>query len=196
MALEARTSQNYVRNYFADIEGPRPLFAINTSLSCSLLGGGALLLVFVVTCARQLHLKTTLFLWAQSAMLAFLSFDDRFQVHERLGKRIGIDDSLIIAAWGVLEAGLLLSLARRVDIPLRSAVYVAIGVVFYAVMLGCDGLLASDMPMRLSIEDLSKSWACAMFFAASWTLARFHLQLDPQARTLADWLAVRGKVTA
>lgn len=48
LVVEANTSQDFVRHYFSDIEGPRPFFAVNTTLSTFLLTGAAMLLVFVV----------------------------------------------------------------------------------------------------------------------------------------------------
>lgn len=188
LMIEARTSQQFVRHYFSDIEGPRPLFAINTTMSCFLLAGGAMLLLFCVAPGRPgLGRRTRAFLWSQAAMLAFLAFDDRFQLHEALAYRIGIGDHFIMAGWAVLEAVLILSLARRADIPVRSALLVAGGCLFFGIMMVFDAIIPHDMIMRLSIEDLAKSWAAALFFAASWCLARYQLGLDPGTATLKDW---------
>ncbi|WP_144243856.1 hypothetical protein [Sphingopyxis sp. MWB1] len=120
-------------------------------------------------------------------MLSFLAFDDRFQLHEALAYRIGIGDHFIMAAWALIEAGLILALARRIDIPLRAALLAAAGVMFFGVMMIFDAVVPHDMLLRLSIEDLAKSWAAALFLTGSWCLARYHLGLDRAAATLADW---------
>jgi hypothetical protein len=188
LAIEASTSQDFVRHYFSDIEGGRPFFAINTTLSTLLLVGASILLVFAATSGEiTMPREARLLMWTQAGMLAFLGFDDRFQLHEALAYRIGIGDHFIMATWAVIEAGLLLALARPDQIPVRSFVLVTGGCAFFAVMMLFDAVLPHDMFLRLSIEDLAKSWAAAFFFIAAWCLARFHLGLDPHAQTLADW---------
>lgn len=185
---EARTSQDFIRHYFSDIEGPRPFFAVNTTLSSFLLAGAAMLLGFAATSGREeLAPRTRAFLWSQAGMLSFLAFDDRFQLHEALAYRVGIGDHFIMAAWALIEAALILMLARRIDIPLRAALLVAGGVIFFGVMMVFDAIVPHDMILRLSIEDLAKSWAAALFLAGSWCLARYHLGLDRAEMTLAEW---------
>ena len=192
LAIEAGTSQDFVRHYFSDIEDGRPFFAINTTLSTFLLVGASILLVFAATSGVvAMPREARLLMWTQAGMLAFLGFDDRFQLHEALAYRIGIGDHFIMATWAVIEAGLLLALARLDQIPARSFALVAVGCAFFAVMMLFDAVLAHDMFLRLSIEDLAKSWAAALFFAAVWCLTRFHLGLDPHAPTLADRRRIR-----
>lgn len=188
LAVEAGTSQDFVRHYFSDIEDGRPFFAVNTTLSTFLLAGAAILLVFAATSgALDMPRDARLLMLTQAGMLAFLGFDDRFQLHEALAYRIGIADHFIMAAWAVIEAGLLIALARLDQIPLRSFLLVTIGCVFFSVMMLFDAVLPHDMFLRLSIEDLAKSWAAALFFAAAWCLARFHLNFDPRTKTVADF---------
>ncbi|MCP4210963.1 MAG: hypothetical protein GY764_05730, partial [Halieaceae bacterium] len=45
LAIEANTSQAFVRNYFSDIEGEAPFYGINTSISVFFLWATALLFV-------------------------------------------------------------------------------------------------------------------------------------------------------
>ena len=187
IALEFNTSQDYIRHYFSDIEGPRPFFAINTTLSTFLLAGGAMLLAFTASAGhRPISGRLGLFLWSQAGMLGFLAFDDRFQLHEALAYRIGIGDHFIMATWALIEAVLLLSLARLAEIPFRAFMLVAIGGAFFAVMMVFDAIVPHDMVLRLSLEDIAKSWAAALFFAGCWVLARFHLGFSQNVQTLAD----------
>ena len=44
------------------------------------------------------------------------------------------------------------------------------------------------MFLRLSIEDIAKSWAAACFFAAAWCLARFHIGIAADATTVGQWV--------
>ena len=190
LVVEANTSQDFVRHYFSDIEGPRPFFAVNTTLSTFLLTGAAMLLVFVVFSGKDdISSHAKWFFSSQALILSFLAFDDRFQLHEALAYRIGIADHFVMASWAVAEVGLVIAFAKLADITVRAAILVALGGVFFAVMMVFDAVVAHDMTMRLSIEDLAKSWAAALFFAASWHLARFHLGLEVHARSLATWLA-------
>ncbi|BDI60851.1 hypothetical protein [Qipengyuania nanhaisediminis] len=184
---EAATSQDYVRHYFADIDGGRPFLAINTTLSTLLLTGGAILLVFAATASGQPPVaRRTWLLWSQAGMLAFLAFDDRFQLQEALAYRIGVADHFIMICWAGIEAALILAFARRDSIPVRAFLLVAAGAGLFAIMMVFDALVAHDAFLRLSLEELAKSWAAAMFFAACWVMARFHCGFDREARTLAQ----------
>lgn len=186
LMVEASTSQDYVRHYFSDIEDGRPFFAINTSLSMMLLVAGAVLLAFAAALQKSAPAMSRWFLWSQVGMLCFLAFDDRFQLHEALAYRIGLADHFIMAAWAAIEIVLILSLARLERISVQSFAFVFAGGGCFVVMMLFDALMPHDMIMRLSIEDLAKSWAAALFFAGAWSLARFHLGLDEKASSLAD----------
>ncbi len=189
IAIELNTSQDYVRHYFSDIEGVVPFYAINTTLSTVLLAGAALLLVFsaLTNTASELR-RCRWLLISQAAMFGFLAFDERFQLHEALAWRIGIDDHFIMLFWAVAEAGLLVGLCRLDRVSVRTALLFAAGGAFSFVMMVFDTFVPHDKVLRLSIEDLAKTWAAASFLGAAWFAARFHLGLDPNDRTLADLL--------
>ena len=193
LAIEATTSQDFVRHYFSDIDGGRPFFAINTSLSMLLLVGGAVLLAFAATLQKSAPAMAKCFLLSQTGMLCFLAFDDRFQLHEALAYRIGIADHFIMAGWAAMEVGLILALARLDRISFQSFAFVFAGGCCFVVMMLFDAVMPHDLFMRLSIEDLAKSWAAALFFAASWSLARFHLGLADGAKSLADVMTKHRK---
>lgn len=187
LAVEWHTSQDFVRQYFTDIEGDVPFFAVNTTLSTFLLTGAAILLLFAACAGRRDGPAVAVwFLVTQAAMLAFLAFDDRFQLHEAIAYRVDIADHYVMALWAAIEVALLLGLTRLSFVPVRSAAFFVAGCTCFAVMMVFDALVPHDMVLRLSIEDLAKSWAAALFFAAAWFVARFHLGLDPDARTLGE----------
>ena len=196
LALEWNTSQDYVRHYFSDIEDGKPFFAINTTISTFLLLGCAMLLAFgALSGVRETVKGANLFAWSQAGMFAFLAFDDRFQLHEALAYRIGIADHFIMFTWAAVEVAFVALLARPRAIPVISAIYFVAGVFLFGFMMVFDALMPHAMPMRLSIEDLAKTWAAAGFFASAWFYARFQLGLDPAAKRLSDltaWQRVAG----
>ena len=87
MLIEVRTSQSYVRNFFADIEGPTAFHAVNTSLSVWLLLGAALLFAVSASCVRGvLSLRRARWLYlSQALMFLYFPIDDRFRIHESVG---------------------------------------------------------------------------------------------------------------
>lgn len=173
--LELRTSQDHVRPYFSDIEGDVMFHAVNTTLSVALLGGAALLLLFAGFSRRGAGEGARAFLLGQAAMFGLLAFDDRFQLHERLGYRLGIGDHYVMLVWAAAELGLLLLFWRPRHVTRRMTALFGAGAGLFAVMLGFDALVPHDMVLRLSIEDLAKTWGAAMFFAFAWEAARLHL---------------------
>lgn len=189
VAIELQTSQDYVRQYFTDIRGDVFLYAVNTTLSTFLLAGTALLLCFAAFAvpAGQFG-RTSWFHLGQAAMFGLLAFDDRFLLHETLGYRLEVDDHYVLLVWAALQ-GALLGLGRASCVTIWTAVLFAAGCAFFALMLAFDALVPHDMVLRLSIEDLAKSWGAALFLGAAWFAARFHCGLDPDEATLADWLA-------
>lgn len=190
LLVEWQTSQEFVRHYFSDIEKGRPFFAINTTLSAFLLLGAAILLVFAASSGVAETVKgAKLFAWSQAAMLSLLAFDDRFQLHEALAYRLEIADHFLMLTWAGIELILLAVLSRPMAVPMKAVGHFSAGVCLFVLMMVFDALVPHDMIMRLSIEDLAKSWAAAMFFASAWFFARFQLGLDPDVRTLDQFLA-------
>lgn len=185
LLVEWNTSQDDVRHYFTDIEGEVLFHGINTTLSAFLLAGSALLLGFAAL-ARQGHRlsRATLFLMAQAGLFLLLAFDDRFQLHERLGYRLGVGDHYVMVVWAAAQLAILLLLCRPRTVSLEAAaLFIAAGGCFVVMMI-FDVFVAHDAALRLSIEDLAKTWAAALFLAASWSLARFHLGLGRTDRSL------------
>ncbi|MEM8867458.1 MAG: hypothetical protein AAGC73_04240 [Verrucomicrobiota bacterium] len=103
-----------MRHYFDDIIGPKNFPAINTSLSCFLLGSEGLLylVAFHFQPARSPR-SQTIFLLSQAGIFFYLCLDDRFLLHEQFGNHSGIDDHYILLIVGLLELALLASLGRE-----------------------------------------------------------------------------------
>ena len=176
LGVEWQTSHAYVRQYFTDIEGDVMFFAVNTTLSVSLLASTALLLLFAAFADRsRIDPKAQPYLIGQGLMFGLLAFDDRFQLHERLGYRIDLPDHFIMAVWCLIEIMIIICLLKPRHISLSMASLFIAGSGFFAIMMFFDALMPRHMIMRLSIEDLAKTWAAAMYFAFAWQAARFHL---------------------
>lgn len=184
IAVELGSSQAAVRPYFADIEGSVPFFAVNTSLSASLLAGAALLLLFAYGNLHGAKLRVRAFLLAQSALFGLLAMDDRFQLHEIISYRLGLEgDHYVMLSWGLMELALLLSFFRIGDTSRGAMAMFAGAGLFAGIMLIFDIFVPSAMPLRLSIEDLAKTWGAAMFLGFSWQTAGFHLRSEARVRT-------------
>ncbi len=193
MGIELTTSQDFVRQYFTDIEGDVAFYAINTTLSTFLLAGAALLLMFAALSgdARE-QARARWFLISQAGMFAFLAFDDRFQLHEAIAYRIGIGDHFVMLAWVAIEAAFVFGLCRLNRVTLRMAALFVVACGFFTVMLVFDAVVPHDMILRLSIEDLAKTWAAALFLGTGWYAARFHIGFDRDDRTLAQVISGMG----
>src|SRR5687767_3585699 len=94
IGVELATSQDFVRNYFTDISGPVPFYAINTTLSVALLWATALLFVILIAYSesRPELAHERWFYFSQAAVFTLLGSDDRFLLHEKLAYRLGIGD--------------------------------------------------------------------------------------------------------
>ena len=166
--IEFATSQAHVRHYFSDVETSRPFFAINTTLSVSLLWGTALAFAFAARSAMRRGAQPAFYV-SQAALFWWLGFDDRFKVHERIGFRLDVGDHYVLLAVGAAQAASLALLGGRRHLHGRALWFLAAGVALSVAMLGLDALAPHDMRLRLSLEDLAKTWAAVAFFAFGWT---------------------------
>ena len=176
IGLEMSTSQAQVRPYFSDIEGEVALFAVNTTLSAALLAGSALLLLFAGTRDEGGSEKRRFFLLSQAALFGLLAADDRFQVHERAAWRLGVADHYVTFVWALSELALLAAFCRPALLTVRATILFLAGAALFALSFLIDAFAGADAWLRLSAEDLAKTWAAAMFFGFGWEMARFHLR--------------------
>jgi hypothetical protein len=188
IAVEVCTSQDYVRHYFSDITGPVPFFAINTTLSVFLLWGTALLfgVCIAATPATPAFRSRRLFFLSQVAVFAYLGFDDRFMFHETIGKWFDVADHYILGLVATAQAVLVATLARE-NIPQKAWHRLGAAVGLFFVMLFFDAIVPHDMLLRLTVEDVAKTWACVFFFLYAWeTLMSClkQLQTDDSPREL------------
>ncbi len=194
VAIELETSQDHVRHYFTDIEGPVRLYAINTTLSTFLLWASALIFCVVLlvirgavsTCPPPGEPEQDRERWfcvSQIAVFGYLGADDRFLLHEQLSDVVPLHDTLILVAVGMLEVAALAlwgDLPRR---PRRARLYLVLAAILFLVMAAIDAFAPSELTLRLSLEDLSKVWAALFLFLFSWEILDAHVsELTEAAR--------------
>lgn len=173
IAIEVIFSQDVARYFFTDITGPVRFYAINTTLSVFLFWSVALVFAasFVSTYAESRYRKERAFYLSQILVFGYLGFDDRFLIHEWLGGKAGINDALIIFSFGMLEVTLLLLLGEFTGERMKqSRRYIYLAALFFSFMVFIDALVPRELVPRLSLEDLSKTWAGVFLFMFAWTI--------------------------
>ncbi len=176
IVIEVRTSQDHVRHYFTDIEGPVRLFAINTTLSAFLLWACALIFCVVLLVIRGAAGKgrERRFCVSQIAIFGYLGADDRFLLHEQLSDLVPLHDTMILVGVGLLEAAALAWWGDLMNRSGRARFYLALAAILFLAMAAIDAFLPSELTLRLSFEDLSKVWAALFLFLFSWEVLESH----------------------
>ena len=184
VSLEWSTSQASVRPYFADISGPVHFYAVNTSLSVFLLGAtGLLFLVALSFTGPESPPREKLFYFSQACVFAYLAADDRFLLHEYIGKQLHIDDAFVLLSIGLTEAACLVCLGRSYLNKGKTLVPLVLASGLFGLMVLFDGFVPRDMTLRLSGEDLFKTWSCFCFLLFGWSVLEDAVLIG-QARTL------------
>ena len=193
VSIEINISQEYVRNFFTDIKGDVPLYAINTSLSVLLLSGTSLIfsIILATSLSVENNSKQILFYRSQVILFAYLAIDDLFLIHEHIGHVLGINDALILAGLGGLEIILILAWSGYQQWSNTTRNYLLAAAACFGLMILIDGAFPSEMIPRLSLEDLSKTWANTFIFMFAWSLLMHHintLKLKAQKKLIATLL--------
>ncbi len=198
ISIEVNISQEYVRNFFTDIGGDVPLYAINTSLSVFLLLGTSLIFSIILNSLSTDKNSSNKILFYRSQVLLFgyLALDDRFLIHEHIGHVLKINDALIVAGLGVLEIILILVWSGYQQWSKTTRNYLLAGAAFFAVMIIIDGAFPKEMILRLSLEDLAKTWANTFIFMFAWSILMDNinaLKLKAQSPTYRHFISKRIK---
>jgi hypothetical protein len=170
LLIEWKTSQNYVRNFFTDIQGPVQFYAVNTTLSVFLLWSAALILGVCIVVAKTMpgFERRRRFYLAQALVFAYLGLDDRFMLHEWVGAQLNTQDHYLLMAVGAFNVLAIAFLADREAFAGLPGRFFALAVGFSTVMLVIDAKFPGEMVLRLSLEDLSKTWGALFFFLFAW----------------------------
>jgi len=167
---ELRTSQEYIRNYFTDISGPVLFYAVNTSLSVILFFGTALVfsICFVVSGKESKHPIEQQFYISQIVLFVYLGLDDRFLFHEMVLPLMGLNGDYVLAFLACLEVILLLKLGNVLNENNSIKTRLFFATLFGIAMFVADILLPSNLVLRLSMEDLCKTWTAFFLFLFAW----------------------------
>lgn len=173
--IEKHSSQEFVRNFFTDIQGPVFFYAINTSLSVFLLWSTALVFAICLLCIDSLKApQEKLFYFSQIGLFAWLGFDDRFLIHEHLSH--WVHEIYILPTLALLEVYFLVTFGQLNKQPQSVLFYLSMGTIFTGIMLVIDTFMPSHMMLRLSAEDLSKSWGAFFLFLFAWEILKYKIQ--------------------
>ena len=177
LGIDISLSEFHVRGYFSDIvDGvnyPLPyfaLFGINTTLTVVLLIGISILFSVSIVCINKFgnDRKSLIFAWSQVIFFFYLACDERLMIHEKIDMIFGVNDSILLLLLGALELfflfvfGNLLRQERTLKICLFKAC------VLFALMVFVDAFMKGQIPGRLSLEDLSKTWAIVFLYIYAW----------------------------
>ncbi|MCP4171981.1 MAG: hypothetical protein GY758_14545 [Fuerstiella sp.] len=174
--IELATSQDYVRQFFTDISGDVPFYAVNTSLSVFLLWGTALLFLVCLSVTPNTEATRTRrwFFAGQAAAFTYLGLDDRFMFHETLGRWFDVGDHYILAVVAVAQLSMLAVWGRQV-VSRRGWHRLSAAAAFFALMIVFDAAVPHMALLRLTIEDIAKTWACFFFHLYGWETLLTHL---------------------
>jgi hypothetical protein len=172
MFVEIKTSQDFVRNFFTDIQGDVPFYAINTTLTVFLLWATSLM--FQVNLAlspiEKINASQVNFYRSQACFFCYLGFDERLLIHERIGYFLGINDALVILSLGVIELIFIAGWGNYQKWSIATRAYLLKAAICFSLMVVMDGAFPQDMVLRLSLEDLAKTWANVFLFLFSWSI--------------------------
>lgn len=172
MLIEFRYSQQVVRQFFTDIKGDVPFYAINTSLCVFLLWATALLFAISIVCINDLakNRKELFFYLSQIFIFGYLGCDDRFLFHENIANFLNIHDALILLGIGLAEIVFLFMYGEIRKQPNFIKKDLIVAVFLFGIMIVIDAFLPSQLRLRLSVEDLAKLWADVFLFLFAWDI--------------------------
>ncbi|WP_394746799.1 hypothetical protein [Spongiimicrobium salis] len=173
--VELQYGQTGVREYLTDINGSGPFYGLNTTFTTILL---TLTSYNFILCALRYHKKEKgrnlqlLFFIIQALIFLYLALDERFKVHERVGGKLGIDDAYVLGLVGVGELVVLYYFKELLWNNTLKSYALYLGGLCFGIMILIDAFGAKEGLLRLSFEDLSKTWAIFFLFIYSFETFR------------------------
>jgi len=172
LSLEFQHGQEYVRPYFTDLHGSVFLYGINTSFTAFLLLACALL--FFISSSLLNSPIQKWFCYSQMFIFIYMGLDDRFLVHEMIGRLLHKNDAWTLLIMGGLEVLFLLFLGKFFSMPRKIQALLLIAAGLFGLMVYVDVRGAEDGFLRLSVEDLLKSWSVFFLFLYSYTYMQIY----------------------
>ncbi len=195
MWIDVQWGQDQVRGFFSDItsgaEHPLPyraFFGINTTLSVVMLSGIALLFAVCAQCSRQRDLgrRIRIFEYSQILFFLYLAADERLLIHEKLASMVGFEDAFFILGLGLVELVLLFAVGNVARQPWKVSGWLLPAGGFFGLMVFVDACLPEQMVGRLSVEDLSKTWAIFFLLNYAWQYAMKNTSFPTPKNSDAD----------
>ena len=185
LTIEFLTSQDFVRNFLTDIEGPVPFYAINTSLSSLLfiLTGVLFFISYQLIDKTPNNTRELRFYLAQIFIFLYLGLDDRFMFHEKMKHHIGIDGDIVLGLLVVIEFFIIVYLGNISERDVSTKISLLLAGIFTFIMLLFDHIVPQKMVLRLSIEDLSKTWSAFFLLMFSWNIVSNNIKLIKKIRS-------------
>jgi len=172
IGCEVKFSQSFVRNFFTDIKGPVFFYAVNTTLAVFLAWATALMFAACIKCIDNTKVKRKEFYFYLSQVLLFfyIGVDDRFLFHESMGRLLQVRDSYFVIILGILEVALIIKLGNFKSLSRCVRRYLYCAALFFSAMFIFDAFVSKEALLRLSIEDLSKTWGLLFVFLFAWSI--------------------------
>jgi len=107
---------------------------------------------------------------SQVLIFLYLGMDDRFYFHERLYHHIGIPGDGIIILIGIIELIILFTIGRITErnSSIKNSFYLMCLFAFFMILI--DLIVPENMLLRLSLEDLSKTWSAFFVARFAWLI--------------------------
>lgn len=186
IAIDASQTRDFVRIFFTDIGMPYKEgafaradghigYGLNTSLSCFFFSSAGVVMMFAALAGRSPFDQGDLLFLLQGSIFIYLAADDRFLIHERVGRQLGIYSSLVVFFAIVINATIYALYARLGYFNQAMILRLAVAGSIAVLATGVDFFMPLDFPVRLSVEDLLKVWAAFCFLLFAWETARFRV---------------------
>ncbi|MDM8565766.1 hypothetical protein QUF74_08945 [Candidatus Halobeggiatoa sp. HSG11] len=181
LTVEWQTSQIFIRQFLTDI-GQYEIagYAVNTTLSVFLLWAIALLFVISLSCVDKKSTEYWFFI-SQIIMFTYLGCDERFLIHENVGRLLGRNDAYLLLGLGLLEVGLLVWLGNLKQKTKLARQFLYTAAILFATMVLIDAKFPKDMVLRLSLEELTKLWADICLFLFAWEIMQQQIRIKKSA---------------
>jgi hypothetical protein len=176
LVTQSNTSEEYVRQYFTDIKGDVAFYAVNTSISAFLLASTGLIFILCTTFfSSKTSFSEKIFIYTQIVTFFYLAIDDRFQVHDAKG--LPFRGEYIFLLVGFIEGVVLLFYGKILQQEWKIKTPLFIAGVFFCIMFVIDIYGEKlGVPLRLSVEDLCKTWANVFFFLFAYNVFKIRVE--------------------
>ena len=130
-----------------------------------------LISTYLVKLNKEIENRSEIYFYiSQVLIFLYLGIDDRFYFHERLYHHIGVPGDGIIILIGIVELIILFTIGRITErnSSIKNSFYLMCLFAFFMILI--DLLVPENMLLRLSLEDLSKTWSAFFVSRFAWLI--------------------------